>query len=256
MRRSALLALVFTARFAFALVFTACVAPPLGIGTGARLRSTQPTTASPPDMSTLAGNVGVGLAPNREIVQLDASVAHRFGPHFALEYGAALTQVGVAGRPSIPVPPPIGRIEGERTEVARAIETPEKQTGTLVGIGVLPYVRPRFQLGRLSIALAACVLAGGGGEEGAIGMFADSQIGVGGERWSIYAGGYGLAYIDSFGTFVRAAQARVGAELFASSHVGVAVEAFTGMDSIQLYEEAEPTPLSFTGAAIKLRIER
>jgi hypothetical protein len=225
-------------------LLTACVAPPMGIGTGARVRPAT-VTRSDPDWSTAAASAGVGTTSHREIAQLEGSLAHRFGPVFSLEYGAAITTVAIAGRPSIPKP-----------DVAERSTTSSTATGTLLSIGILPYVRPRWQLGPLSIALAGTMLMGGGGEEGSLGLFADAQVGLGGERWSIYAGGYGLAYIDSFGTYVRASQARAGAELFAG-HIGIAVEAFTGIDAIHLYlEEAEPVTQRFTGAGIKLRLER
>jgi hypothetical protein len=229
-------------RAAFVLL-TACVAPPMGIGTGARVRPATVTT-SDPDWSTAAASAGIGATSHRDIAQIEGSLAHRFGPVFSLEYGAAITTVAIAGRRSIPEP-----------DVAERSTTSSTVTGTLLSIGILPYVRPRWQLGPLSIALAGTMLMGGGGEEGSLGLFADAQVGLGGER-SIYTGGYGLAYIDSFGTYVRASQARVGAELFAG-RIGIAVEAFTGIDAIHLYlEEAEPVTQRFTGAGIKLRLER
>src|SRR5690348_2790357 len=109
----------------------------MGIGTGARVRDPAPLPPKiAPDFKYAAASAGVGLANNREIVQLEGSIAHRFGPRFSLEYGFALTEVGIANRPSYPAPP----------VAARSTTSDAPTHGTLVSISALPYARPRWQL--------------------------------------------------------------------------------------------------------------
>src|SRR5258706_3786441 len=85
--------------------------------------------------------------------------------------------------------------------------------GHFLGVGVLPYWRPRWQLGHVSFAVAVSGALFGAGEGGMIAGFADGQVGYGTRNWSIYAGGYGhVCAVADGGPIVFAAQARVGGE--------------------------------------------
>jgi hypothetical protein len=202
-------------------VLAGCAAPPLGIGRGAHRDVTD---------SAISMSAGIGVTPDREVAQVDASFAHRYSKRFALEYGGALTQVGVA-----------------------------RESDTLIGIGALPYVRPRWTFGRASLAVAASGFMASGGEGGAVGGFADVQLGIGGAHYSIYAGAYGLGYFEALGPSLGATQARLGAEwLFSTSagRFGFAIEAFAGLDAMRPTEEPMSTTSRFLGAGLKLRYER
>jgi hypothetical protein len=198
-------------------VSAACVAPPLGIGTGAH--------GHVASGNGMAASAGVGVAADREVVQVDASFAHRYTKRFALEVGGAMTQLGV-----------------------------QRATDRLIGVGILPYVRPRWTLGRASVALAGSAFAAAGGETGAVGAFLDLQVGIGGDRWSIYAGAYGLGYLEGLGPSVAATQARIGAELFVG-RIGIALELFSGLDALRATDDPMATSSRFLGAGVKLRWE-
>jgi hypothetical protein len=163
------------------------------------------------------------------MVQVDGAYAHRFGERFALEVGGAFTQMSIG-----------------------------RDDDTLFGFGLLPYVRPRWTVGRFSAATAFSLLGGSGGEVGAIGGIADGQIGIGGDRWSVYTGVYGYGYGEGLGSTVAAVQGRVGGEVMFPTRrgrVGMALEIYGQADWLRATEDPATTTSRFIGGGLKLRFE-
>jgi hypothetical protein len=204
-------------RIVLVVCVSGCVAPPLGLGPAGGGQG-------------LATSVGVGVAPGREIVQVEAASSHRFSETFALEYGGAVTQLGA-----------------------------QQTGGMLVGVGALPYARPRWTFGRVSVALAVSGGIASGGEDGSAGAFADAQLAYTTSRWSLYTGAYGLGYFSTIGPVTAATQARVGGELWlpaTDGRIGVALELFTGTDLLQALDQMSAATSRYAGAAVKLKWSR
>lgn len=130
---------------------------------------------------------------------------------------------------------------------------------SLHAIGGFPYVRSRFADGALSAAITGAGFAASGGEGGMLGGFADVQLGVGGERWSVYGGAYALGYAEANGgPSTAAAQGRIGVEVLIPVSrvlVGIAVEGYRQVDSLRSSPDMPPLDSSFPGLGLKLRVE-
>jgi hypothetical protein len=185
-----------------------CLAPPIGLGRGAAV-------------GDAAASISVGAAcwEHRATAQLEGGIAVHRSTRFELELGGVYTEL---------------------------VDEPARRS--LLGIGVIPYVRPRWTFGRVSLALAGSAIALAAGEGGALGGVADLQLGVGGARWSIYGGAYVLgSVIAEGGPEVTAAQLRVGGELWLGT-AGVALELYRHTDSLdRVHGDA-------LGAGAKLRV--
>ena len=207
-------------------VATGCAAPPIGIGGSARRRPASMST------STLTTAWGMSVAPDHNTYQLEGSrTMYRPRSWLAIDAGGVVDLVGAR--------------DGERAVDA---------------IGAFPYVQPRFSHGPWSAAITAAACAVGAGEGGAVGGFGDLQAGFGGDRWSIYGGSYGLAYVVADGgSITTALQARVGAEVLVPLQrllIGVAVEWYRHVDSLRANPDVQSVDSSFDGFGLKLRVER
>ena len=207
----------------FLLVVASCAAPPIGIGAGARRRALgQPAVATA---------WGVGVARDHETYQLEASgTVARPRPWLAVEAGGVIDAVSAR--------------DGNRS---------------LLAVSGFPYLRARFERGALSLAITGAAAAAAGGEGGAVGGFGDAQVGVGGERWSLYGGAYALGYAEAAGgPTATALQARVGAELLVpvgKVFVGVALEAYRHTESLRATPDVMAFDQDGTGFGLKLRFE-
>lgn len=205
---------------AFGVVAVAgCAMPPLGLGTGA---------AAPTARSHWIATAGVGAASGRSVVQGELAHTKRYSDHFELECGVAVTQATIERRVT---------------------------HGLAIGLGVIPYARPRWRIGRASFAVGGTAGLASGGESGSAGALIDVELGYGEQRWSIYGGGYGLAFASAPTPWTLAAQLRVGGEWLGArgSHaIGIAAELFYGGDAITT--EGPHTDWSrVAGFALKLR---
>jgi hypothetical protein len=204
----------------------ACAAPPLGLGTGAHL----PTTAKGErkDGVLVAGGASVGAAEHRRAFQVEGSGALVLNSWFTMEAGLIYSQ-----------------LSDDRAD--------------LVAISAFPYLRPRLQLGPVSVALGVAGLGFGGGGGGIAGGIADAQIGYGTPTWSAYVGGYGIAYNATGGdssTETSGSQVRVGGEYLmpmGSVKLGVALEVYRQHDDLR--GDGVQVEGAFIGGAVKLKIE-
>jgi hypothetical protein len=179
-----------------AVVASACVAPPLGIGSGADLHAAVP--------GQFTGAFAAGVAHDRETFQAEAAYTVERKGNRTMDAGVVVTELGV-----------------ERSDTSRTY------------VGAAPYFRPRWTHGASSTALAISAFGFSGGEDGILGMLVDVQHGLGGSWWSVYAGAYGLVFLSTFGPQNAAAQGRLGAELLTSvpgGRIGLALEVYGQAD--------------------------
>ncbi|MEZ4398792.1 MAG: hypothetical protein R3B06_02145 [Kofleriaceae bacterium] len=181
----------------------ACAAPPMGFGTGARL----PTSS--PGHGVVTGRAGLGVGTGRQVFQAEASGLFMPARWGAIELGAVFTRLGQTGA----------------------------DDAHLTLTGGFPYLRPRLQLGRVSLAIGVAGFALGGGGGGFIGGVADGQLGYGTRRWSVYLGGTRQGFELTAERPVRSssAQLRVGGEYAiptGTGSVGVAVELYRTDDTL------------------------
>jgi hypothetical protein len=209
------------------LVVGACAAPPLGIGTGAHLPTT--TTGERANGIVVSGGAAVGAAEHRRAFQVDGSAGLVLRRWFTMEVGLLYSQLS------------------------------DDTSDELVAVSAFPYLRPRFQLGPVSVATAVAGLGFGGGGGGIAGGIADVQVGYGTPTWSAYAGAYGIAYNLTGGestTETSGSQVRVGGEYLmqmGSVKLGVALELYRQHDDLRggnAHVEG-----AFVGGAVKLKIE-
>jgi hypothetical protein len=205
----------------FLIVFAACAAPPMGLGPGARLPAR-------PGYGQLAGSVGMGAGPGRQMFQAEGSMAFRAARWFDVDVGGVYTQIAQR------------RADGTDVTVA----------------GGFPYVRPRVVIDHVSVAVALSGFGMGGGGGGFAGGVADVQLGYGTAAWSVYAGAYGQAFelVADNGLTVSSSQLRLGGEYttrMGPSRVGVAVEVYRHHDTIT---RDTTTESRFIGAGLKLTI--
>ena len=208
---------------ALAAAASACAAPPIGLGTGARV----PELARGGDGAVNAG-AGLAVAGGRETMQLDLSLAARLTRWFAFEAGAAYTQLWQE------------RDDGGERVVA----------------GGFPYLRPRFLIDRVSIAIGLTGIGLGGGGGGFYGGIADAQVGYGTTTWSAYAGAYGHAFnfTSDQTTETFASQLRLGGEYswrIPRGRAGVALEVYRHHDT--LTGDGATIESRFYGAGVKFR---
>lgn len=210
-------------------VLAACAAPPLGLGTGARLPTT--TRGERANGFVAAGATSVGAAEDRRTFQADGSVGLVLRRWFTIEAGVVYTQLSEDG-------------DGD---------------GGLFAAGGFPYLRPRFQIGLVSVATALAGLGFGGGGGGIYGGIADVQVGYGTPAWSIYTGAYGTAFEATGGdstTSASGSQLRLGGEYLmpvGAVKLGVAIEIYRQHD--ELRGDDRRVESTFVGAGLKLRLE-
>lgn len=191
-------------RYALAVSMTAaCAAPPMGLGTGART----PATAG---HAVIEGRTGMAAASGRQTFQAEASGRGQFARWFALEAGVAVTRAQQTNA------------AGEQLNLT----------------GGFPYLRPRFQVGRASLAIALAGLGMGGGGGGILGGIADAQVGYGTKSWSVYVGGYAQRFeiVSEAPIDTSARQVRLGGEYawaMGASRFGVAVELYRQRESLR-----------------------
>jgi len=206
-----------------ALFTAACAAPPIGLGTSARI-----PTAKPGELEASAsGAVGVGR--DRYATQLEAAGTLVVTPWFSFEAGAAFTQQ------------------------TQALAEGREQVAT----GGFPYLRPRITVAGVSIATALAGLGFGGGGGGFIGGIADLQVGYGTKTWAAYAGAYRQYFelVSEEPTESSSSQYRVGGEYsrkVGAARIGLALEVYRHHD--RLHGDGLTTEQRFVGAGLKLRI--
>ncbi len=193
-------------------VLAGCVAPPIGIGRG---------VVADPAVPTIG--IGVGGWDHRATAQLEGAVAVHRSPRFALDVGGVYTQL-----------------------------VDERAHGSLLAIGVMPYVQPRWRLGHVSVAVAGSAIALSAGEGGVLGGFADIQLGYRGGRWAVYGGGYATGcMVAETGPVVGALQLRAGAEAWFGAS-GIALELYRHVES--LVDEQRAIHTDAVGLGAKLRV--
>jgi len=213
---------------ALALSLVACAAPPLGLGTGAHI----PTTSGGQRHTGMvaAGAAAVATADHRQAFQAEGSMTAVLARWFSLDLGAVYSQVA------------------------------DDRDHTVFAAGVIGYVRPRLQLGNVSVATAVGGLGFGGGGGGIYGGIADVQVGYGTPTWSAYAGRYEMVF-EAVGssdgsTRTWGLQYRIGAEYMmpvGALKLGVALELYRQRDSLR--GGGDTVSSRFVGAGLKLRIE-
>ncbi len=201
---------------------TACAAPPMGLGTGARIPAS-------PGLGVIEGRTGMAAASGRQSFQADVAARFQIVRVFAMEGGVAVTRVQQAGA------------DGDQVNLT----------------GGFPYLRPRLQFGRVALALALAGLGGGGGGGGIIGGIADAQLGYGTAAWSVYVGAYahGFEIVGEAPVDTSARQLRIGGEYAwaaGRARFGVAVEAYRQRETLRNDEDRANTD-GFAGG-LKLSI--
>lgn len=210
-------------RYLAALSLTAaCAAPPMGLGTGAR-------TPAAVGHNVVEGRTGMAAASGRQTFQAEASARGQFARWFALELGVAVTRTQQEGR------------DGDQVNLT----------------GGFPYLRPRFQLDRVSLAVALAGLGMGGGGGGIIGGIADAQLGYGTAAWGVYVGAYahGFEIVSESPIDVSTRQLRIGGEYafaMGASRLGVAIELYRQREALRNGEDQADTD-GFAGG-VKLSI--
>ena len=209
--------------FLVAVSLSACAAPPLGLGAGPH---------SPrPGYLDVDGRAAMAAADGRAAFQVEASGQARVARVFAIEAGVAVTRV--------------------------AQRDNEDNEDVLV-TGGFPYLRPRFIVRDVSLAIGLAGLGFGGGGGGVVGGIADVQLAYAAPRWGLYAGGY-RQYFELVGEdpiITSARQLRVGATYrhpMGRSKLGVGFELFHQDDSIRNDPSGSATSKLF-GATLKLSI--
>lgn len=175
----------------------------------------------------VGGTASVGAAANRQSFQAEAHVDLDVASWFALGGGVVYAQVS------------------------------DDREGGVLAAGGFPYLRPRFQRGPISLAVALAGFGFGGGGGGIIGGIADLQLGYGTEAWSVYAGAYahGFDVTGEVSLESSARQQRVGGEYLwpmGGGKVGVALEINHQRDQLQKGDVM--VGANQWGAALKLRI--
>jgi hypothetical protein len=198
-----------------------CLAPPIGLGSGA---TTQPGSTG----VMVGGTASIGAAPHRQSFQLEAHGALTLRRWFNLEAGAVYSQVS------------------------------DDRAGGVLVAGGLPYLRPRLVIGPVSIATAVGGFGFGGGGGGFIGGIADAQLGYGTPSWSIYLGAYahGFELTSEAPIEISARQQRLGGEYLWSlgaARLGVALELHHQRDDIR--DDNVRVRSDQWGGALKLRIQ-
>jgi hypothetical protein len=205
----------------------ACAAPPLGLGTGAHLPTT--TKGERANGVLVSGGASVGAAEHRRAFQVEGSGGLILTRWFTMEAGLVYSQLS------------------------------DDTNGEIIAISAFPYLRPRLQLGNVSVAMGVAGLGFGGGGGGIAGGIADVQVGYGTPTWSAYAGAYGIAYNFTGGestTETSGSQVRVGGEYLmpmGSVKLGVALELYRQHDDLRGGNARVEG--AFIGGAVKLKIE-
>jgi hypothetical protein len=200
----------------------ACAAPPMGLGTGARIPAA-------PGRNVIEGRTGLAVASGRQTFQAEASMRGQFARWFALELGVAVTRAQQEGA------------DGDQVNLT----------------GGFPYARPRFQLDHVSLAIALAGLGMGGGGGGIIGGIADAQLGYGTAAWSVYVGAYahGFELVSESPVDASARQLRLGGEYafaMGASRFGVAIELYRQREALRNGDDQADTD-GFAGG-LKLSI--
>ncbi len=197
-----------------------CAAPPLGLGAGA--------TTTPGRGGVVGGTATIGAAANRQSFQIEAHGSYNLASWFAVEAGAVYSQL-----------------------------SDDREQKILIA-GGFPYVRPRLQLGPVSVATAVAGFGIGGGGGGLIGGIADVQLGYGTPCWSVYVGAYahGFEVTSQSPVEISARQQRIGGEYLWSlgtTKLGVAVEVHHQRDKLR--DDGVMVHADQWGGAVKVRIQ-
>lgn len=184
-------------------LITACAAPPMGLGTGAR-------TPAAVGRNVVEGRTGMAVATGRQTFQAEVSGRAQIARAFAMEVGIAVTRAQQTSA------------DGEQVNLT----------------GGFPYLRPRLQFDRVSLAVALAGLGMGGGGGGIIGGVADAQLGYGTAAWSVYVGAYahGFEIVSESPIDASARQLRLGGEYawaMGASRFGVAVEVYRQREALR-----------------------
>ena len=200
----------------------ACVAPPLGFGTSARI-------PAPPGLGSIEARTAVGLGPGRQTYQAELSSTFRFGGWFGLEAGAVVTHL-------------TQDVDGG---------------GTLTLNSAFPFLRPRFFVDRFSLAIGLSGLGFGGGGGGIVGGIADAQLGYGTDTWTLYTGAYRHYFelVSEDAIVASSSQLRVGGQYtrrLGRGRIGLALELHRQRDDLRNdpYQQSS----HFWGAALKLSL--
>lgn len=206
-----------------AVSLAACAAPPLGLGAGPH---------SPrPGFLDVDGRAAMAAADGRAAFQVEASGQVRVARVFAMEVGAAVTRV--------------------------AQHDDEDDEDVLV-TGGFPYLRPRFIVRDVSLAIGLAGLGFGGGGGGFIGGIADVQLGYAAPRFGVYVGAYRHYFelVSESAIETSSRQYRVGAQYrhrMGRSHLGLGVELFHQDDRIR-NDPSGTVASKLVGATLKLSI--
>ena len=200
-----------------------CVAPPLGFGSSPRI-------AAGPGRSSLEGRTAVAVGPGRQTYQAELSGTFRVRRWFAIESGVAITRVQ---------------------------QDQDDGDGDVALTGAFPFLRPRFFIDRVSLAIGLSGFGLGGGGGGCGGGDPDAQLGYGTEAWSLYAGAqrhyFELVAEDPIVASTR--QLRLGGQytwLAGKSRLGLALEVYRHDD--QLRNGNARSDARFFAAGVKLSI--
>jgi hypothetical protein len=183
------------------LLVGACAAPPLGLGAGPQLPSV--------GRGVVEGRTAMAAADGRQAFQAEVSGLFHIARWFAQEGGVVFTRVA-------------------QTEA----------DGDVSVTGGFPYVRPRFVVGSMSLAIGLSGGAIGGGGGGVVGGIADAQLGYARGPWAAYLGGYrhGFELTSEAPIDVSSRQLRLGGQhqLRAGAvKVGIALEVFRQDDRLR-----------------------
>jgi len=197
-----------------------CAAPPLGLGSGA--------TTTPGRGGVVGGTATIGAAANRQSFQVEAHGAGNVASWFAVEAGVVYSQLSDTREPKLLI------------------------------AGGFPYVRPRLQLGPVSVATAVAGFGFGAGGGGLIGGIADVQLGYGTPSWSVYVGAYahGFEVTSESPIETSARQQRIGGEYLwplGTTKLGVAVEVHHQHDHLR--DDGVMVHGDQWGGAVKVRIQ-
>lgn len=205
------------------LAVAACAAPPLGLGAGPHSPS--------PGRAEIDGRASMAAADGRAAFQVEASGQARVARVFAIEAGVVVTRVA---------------------------QRDDEDDDDVQVTGGFPYVRPRFLVRDVSLAIGLAGLGFGGGGGGLLGGIADVQLGYAAPRWGAYVGGY-RHYFELVGEdaiVTSARQVRVGAQYrhpVGTSRLGLGVELFYQDESLR--NDPDGTVASeLVGATLKLSI--
>ncbi len=209
------------------LAAASCAAPVMGLGTGA-LHPYGPDEPVRSQGVQLHGAAGLAAGRGRQTAQFDGSGSLLLRRVFSLDLGIAVTQV-----------------------------QQEVDGGVLNAFGAFPYLRPRINVGPVSIAVALAGLGFGGGGGGLFGGIADLQVGYGTDRWSVYGGAYGQYYeiVSEGNQRTSGSQLRAGGELarrYGRTRLALALELYRHHD--ELGGDGVDSEQTFVGGGLKLRV--